>query len=538
MSLTGRIRISLLLAALAPPLLVMLSLYVWVDSRTQMQRRQAAAEAVERFSSYLSQWQQQTDHAAADLAASRSVSRAVALLQADRVAPIDISIDRLPLDFVELVDAGNICRYSLHRPGLVGERLKLPPTGTATQPDVQYDLDGAHAAYTVVAPLPDQYRLYTGRYFDSSDIAIAKQLLDAPVILSWSGDADEPISRMEPRQVYAVDSVMQSLLWGGSDAGFFLSATFDGATEQPQFVSLFYITGIVALASVAFAVFLGFYFTGRAKREIDNLVAATNRVAGGDFATPVMAYEEGEFSQLADSFSDMMYRLRRAQDKLAVSEKIAAWQAMARKIAHEIKNPLSPIAISADDLRQSYREQLPDFETTLLDTTGTIKNEVRRLTRLLDEFVAFARMAPPDIQTVPPEVLSDNILSLYRTELEQGRLTVKMTSSLPAIEVDPDSIQRLLVNLIKNGLEASPESHVNVTMTDDSGEVVITVRDTGPGFPPTVLQEQFVPYMSTKPHGSGLGLVISQRIAHDHGGSIELGNHEQGGGIVTVRLPQ
>ena len=101
-----------------------------------------------------------------------------------------------------------------------------------------------------------------------------------------------------------------------------------------------------------------------------------------------MAYEEGEFSQLADSFSAMMGRLQDSQKKLATSEMIAAWQVVGRKIAHEIKNPLTPISISADDIRRSYHEQLPDFEETLARNCAMIKTEVHRLARLLDEFAA------------------------------------------------------------------------------------------------------------------------------------------------------
>lgn len=538
MSLTGRIRISLLLAALAPPLLVMLSLYFWIDSRSESQHRKTATEAVERFGGFLDQWQRRTVSAATELAGSRSMERAVTLLDANRAAQVDLAVDRSMLSFVELVDAGGTCRYSLHRPGLVGEKLSLPDDGGRFHAEVQYDLSGPHAAHTIVLPVSERYRLYTGRYFDRAAVAVGEQLIGQPIRLSFGDDVDERISRMESRQVYAIDSVMQALLWGGSGEGFYLSVTFPGNPDQPEYASLFYITGFVAVFSVAFAILLGFYFTGRAKREIENLVAATNRVADGDFTTPVMAYEEGEFSQLADSFSDMMYRLRRTQDKLAVSEKIAAWQAMARKIAHEIKNPLSPIAISADDLRQSYREQLPDFERTLNDTTGTIKNEVRRLTRLLDEFVAFARMAPPDIRSVPLSTIIDGIRLLYKAEYDSDRLSIDVSTTRSSLSVDPDSIQRLLVNLIKNGLEASAHSTVTVTFADSGDDLLLVVRDTGPGFPQSVLQDQFVPYMSTKPHGSGLGLVISQRIAHDHGGGIEIANHEDGGGIVTVRLPQ
>ena len=538
MSLTGRIRATLLLAALVPPLLVMLSLYVWSDAQAVAEHRRQATEAIERFDEFHSEWRDQADAAAIRLAGTDGVRRAIALIEARRKERIDLPVERLPLDFVELIDSQGRCRYSHHRPALIGEFVGEPAAELTASAGIQYDLSGPHAAYVLTAPLPNGWGLHTGRYFDSSAAVVAEQLVGAPVRLQWGMEVDERLSRMEPGQVYALDSSLQAVLWGGASTGFYLTTTISAVADNSRYASLFYITGAVAGGSVIAAILLGLYFTSRAKREIDNLVAATNRVAGGDYTTPVMAYEEGEFSQLADSFSEMMYRLRRTRNQLAVSEKIAAWQAMARKIAHEVKNPLSPIAISADDLRQSYRDKLPDFERTLNDTTGTIKNEVRRLTRLLDEFVAFARMAPPEIRTVEPAELTDAVQSLYRSDTDSGRLQIEQASKRRSWSLDPDSIQRLAVNLIKNALEADADSRVVLSFTDEADELVITVRDSGPGFPEAVLQEQFVPYMSTKPTGSGLGLVISQRIAHDHGGSITIENHEEGGGMVTVRLPQ
>ena len=167
------------------------------------------------------------------------------------------------------------------------------------------------------------------------------------------------------------------------------------------------------------------YITGRAKREIDNLITATSRIAEGDYHTPVMAYEEGEFSQLADSFSDMTAKLKDTRSRLATTEKIAAWKAIGQKIAHELKNPLTPIEISADDLRRSYHEKRDDFGVILDETTATIKKEVRRMTTLIDEFAGFARMGTPKTTTVKIESIGDGVISLYSHEIEAGRLSIE-----------------------------------------------------------------------------------------------------------------
>jgi nitrogen fixation/metabolism regulation signal transduction histidine kinase len=250
-----------------------------------------------------------------------------------------------------------------------------------------------------------------------------------------------------------------------------------------------------------------------------------------------MAYEEGEFSQLADSISEMMVRLKALQRKLGTTEKIAAWQAMGRKIAHEVKNPLTPIAISIDDLRRSHAEQQPDFDRILLNTTATIKTEVTRLNEMLDQFVRFARMKPPVMGTVKLDQILDRVRTLYNSHLENGRLEIINDIRRRTLTVDPDQIQQLLINLIKNSLETGPDTSVKVKLTDRSEGIIIRIEDSGPGFSKDGLAANFQPYLSTKKNGSGLGLVICQRIVFDHGGNIEIYNRESGGAGILIELP-
>jgi two-component system nitrogen regulation sensor histidine kinase NtrY len=317
-----------------------------------------------------------------------------------------------------------------------------------------------------------------------------------------------------------------------------VAAKFKPPNRSTSMASFTQAISLVALASVLAAVVLGVFISIRTRREFDNLVGAFGKVAAGDLNTTVMAYSEGEFTQLADSFSEMTRKLRLSQERLATSEKIAAWQAMARKIAHEIKNPLTPIGLSADDLRRSYQERLPGFDQTLDKNTRLIRSEVNRLTRLLDEFVAFARMKPPELQSVKPDELLDKLRTLYQNEIAVGRLTIDVQTARGQVRLDPDLITQLLVNLVKNSLEADQTSSVRVTVADNASGLLLCVSDAGPGFSETVLARQFEPYLSSKQGGSGLGLAICQRIAHDHGGHIKMKNRTEGGAEVSVLLPQ
>jgi len=541
MTFTGRIRSYLLLIALLPPLLVMTVIYWQGEHQSRVADRRAALRNIERFEQYNQSELDDLHRAIRDFLASDEFRRARILIRSGNAADIRLDPRAAGLDFVELLDSRFKVLASGHRPGLVGD---LIPSVDASQPadsalrlTVEIDRNGRHAAYTYLTPIGDGLNLYAGRYVGQRFTSVASQLIGADVGLVFRADADGALVSMEPDRLYTQNDSLRALLVGGDNAGFLVAATFPPGTDAGTFRSLIWATGFVAVVSALLALALGFYISGKAKREIENLVSATSRVASGDFTTPVMAYEEGEFAQLADSFTEMTFRLKDVQSQLATSEKIAAWQAMGRKIAHEIKNPLTPIAISTDDLRRSYREQLPDFPRILDETTSTIRMEVNRLTALLDEFVRFARMSPPKIRRVPLAEFIENLSTLYRSHMADGRLNVVNQSAREQMSVDPDALRQVLINLIKNGLESGADSSVTVTLSDEPGDVRIAVEDDGPGFPPEVIERGFEPYVSTKKDGSGLGLVISQRIVYDHGGRIELANRAEGGAVITLRLP-
>ncbi|MEW5993581.1 MAG: ATP-binding protein, partial [Candidatus Zixiibacteriota bacterium] len=445
------------------------------------------------------------------------------------------------LDFLEFVDSSGIVVSTFHRPGLPGETLRVHQDTLSATSDrffqtVEYDVDGAHAAIARFVPA-EQFRAYTGKYLDDRYLQFLGTFLDADVEVRFAGEEPLTYDKMVTGTLYDIDGRLQAVLAGDRTAEYYLIAGFHPSAQEPLFLSLVTIGGIVAAISVLAAIGLGMYITGRAKREIDNLVQASIRVAAGDFSTPVMAYEDGEFAQLADSLSDMMVKLKALQGKLAATQKIAAWQAMGRKVAHEIKNPLTPIAISADDLRRSYREQQPHFNRVLDETTSTIKNEVARVTKLLEQFVGFARMSPPAVQKVRTTDLLKAVETLYRGETESGRLRIVNNSERVEIKLDPDAFKQVLINLIKNGFEAAEQARVTLTLGDEGDDVVFCIEDTGPGFIDERLRRSFEPYVSTKKDGSGLGLVICYRIVHDHGGAIELYNRKEGGAGVKIRLP-
>jgi signal transduction histidine kinase len=540
MTYTGRIRLYLIAVALLPPVLIMSVIYFYAVREADRADRRHAQDRLDTFAAFDQNNRRQLALDTDQFVASTEFLRILRLAEAAR--PVAQLPDLRPwgLSFAELLDStGHV--ISTTRPGLLGEHMQPPtappPDSTPVFTNLEYDHRGPHAALVRHVPI-GSFSLYTGRYLDSAIIEQMGDLLDTRVRLVIAPDTTMLQSRMKPGRLYDIAGTHQAVLSGSVADGFLLLAEFSPSSQRPVLVSLLTVTGVVALVSIGLAILLSIIITNRARREIDNLIEATDRVAEGDFSTPVMAWEQGEFSQLADSISDMMLRLTDLQKRLATTEKLAAWREVGRRLAHEIKNPLTPIAISAEDLRRSWQEGQPQFERILEETTSTIKSEVHRLSRLIDSFTRFARMPSPDLRRVSTPGLISSLEGLYRPEADSGRLQVVNACRRSHLRVDPEGILQVLVNLIKNSLESDPGAGVTVTFTDNGTNAGIVIEDTGPGFSDSRLEHPFEPFDSTKPGGSGLGLVISYRIIHDHGGEITLSNTPDHGARVQITVPQ
>ena len=405
MSFTGLIRTYLVAIALLPPVLMMAVVYFYSERQQELAYRQRAAEDLQKLVRYRSLFRQELVGTLERVLASSWFILSVHAVRSGGVGAISVDAQQFDLDFLELLDSSNIVLGSSHRPGLVGEKMELydaldPSEQVVLQETVEYDIKGRHAALTGLAVGEQEFRLYGGLYLSRRFQPTANQIVRGTTAVIYSDDPggeSRRFSGMEFGSLYQSENTYEAVLSGGGEIGFHMIARFEPTEMTPVFNSFMNVVGLVALVSVLGAIALGVYISGRARREIDNLVDAFTRVAAGDLSTAVMAYEEGEFAQLADSFSEMMQKLRDSQNKLATSEKIAAWQTMARKIAHEIKNPLTPIGISVDDLRRSHQQKLPHFDQTVESSTRMIRSEVDRLCRLLDQFESFARMIPPVI---------------------------------------------------------------------------------------------------------------------------------------------
>jgi two-component system nitrogen regulation sensor histidine kinase NtrY len=222
------------------------------------------------------------------------------------------------------------------------------------------------------------------------------------------------------------------------------------------------------------------------------------------------------------------------------AQKVAAWREVARRLAHEIKNPLTPIQLCAERLARHFQSS-PDATRALVEEcTRTIVGEVESLKGLVDEFSQFARMpAPRRIPTALAPLLSD-ILGLYVGLFKEVRIETAFPPSMPMIRVDPEQLRRVVINLVDNAIEAMDrKGRVVVEVQFSPAERVarLLVADNGPGIPEGEREKLFLPYYSTKRRGSGLGLAIVRRIIAEHGGSIEVSDNEPRGTRFVIELP-
>jgi len=224
---------------------------------------------------------------------------------------------------------------------------------------------------------------------------------------------------------------------------------------------------------------------------------------------------------------------------LLEAQRAAAWREVARRIAHEIKNPLTPIQLAAQRLRKKWDDGAHDLGEVVHDATATIEREVTGLKSLVDEFSLYARMPAPSPEPVDFGAIVRSVVDLYRVHAGIA-WTVRIDPALGTVRVDPDQIRRLLINLIDNAVAAMSGSgpiEVGAGPGQGEGSVRLEIADGGPGVPTALREKLFIPYFSTKPRGTGLGLAIVQRIAVEHGGTIRVEDNPGGGARFVVELP-
>ena len=302
--------------------------------------------------------------------------------------------------------------------------------------------------------------------------------------------------------------------------------------------ALHWTAGLIALLGLAIAVVLGTLWSRQISRPVERLAAFSDRISRGEWDEPLRMESLRELQTLVAALERMRGDLGAYRDRLTAGERQAAYGQMARKVAHEIKNPLTPIAISVADLKRSYDLQRPDFPQILDQAVRTIGEEVQTLKNLIQEFSDFGRFPEPRFERFDTGELLADLGTLHGREVADGRLHLEPPATATMLTADRAQLRQALLNLIQNGLDATASGgRVDVWMRGDGGALEIAVADTGPGLSAEQRAQLFVPGFTTKPKGSGLGLTIVERIVSDHRGTIAVESAPGSGTTFRIRLP-
>jgi signal transduction histidine kinase len=296
---------------------------------------------------------------------------------------------------------------------------------------------------------------------------------------------------------------------------------------------------LAVLCFILLGAAIGLSLAERIADPIRRLTRATQRIARGDFDARIAVRSVDELRRLVDAFNSMAGELKAQRIALERTHRLEAWAEMARQVAHEIKNPLTPIQLSAEHLLRVHADEGRPLGAVVEGCINTILGQVRLLRQIASEFSSFA--SSPQVKLGPvavPELLSE-ILEPYRSGLA-GRIEIRngVSEPLPEVLVDRTLVLRALANVVENALHAMPgRGELIVSAAAEEDSVVVTVRDTGVGMDEEALARVFEPYFSTKTSGTGLGLPIARRNVELSGGSIEVESRKGQGTSVKVRLP-
>jgi signal transduction histidine kinase len=298
------------------------------------------------------------------------------------------------------------------------------------------------------------------------------------------------------------------------------------------------------IASTGIALLLAALVARRLGRPIEVLATEARKVAT-EQAQPLRVKGSGEIAELGAAFDKMLEDLAATRRRLAATNRIAAWREVARRVAHEVKNPLAPIRAAVETLRRLRARNDPAFDEYFDEATRTVLDEVHRISNIVTEFTRFARLPPPRPQVVDVEDVVKHVLQLHRADAKGAALAFEVRRTPPRVRADRDQVVQVLTNLVQNALDAvrdRPGAAVTVTLDGDAERAVVAVADNGPGIATEIAARLFEPYATTKAHGTGLGLAIAQRIAVEHGGELAYVGRSPAGGalfrlILTVEGP-
>ena len=296
-------------------------------------------------------------------------------------------------------------------------------------------------------------------------------------------------------------------------------------------------------SGIILAILLSSWVAARVTRPVVQLARAAQDVAAGNWDTRVEVSGGDEVGQLADSFNRMTAELLAQRERLVQTERVAAWRELARRLAHELKNPLFPLQLTVENLMRARTQSPEQFDEVFQESSSTLLAEISNLKAIIGRFSEFSKMPHPQLQSVQMNEILRGIVKLYQAQLQApGRAPIacklELDENLGAMAADPDLLHRALSNLVLNAMDAMPNGGTLTLRTrHDDGKMILEVADTGSGLTPEECERIFTPYYTSKQHGTGLGLAIVQSVVSDHGGRISVHSEPGRGTTFVIELP-
>lgn len=489
------------------------------------------------------------------------------------------------LDFLEIVNSDGTLISSYQYPARVGYKSELLGTPQDWNDSTWFlrreELpDGVALSLTAVRTAPDaQKPIYFvgGRRLDQNFLAslvppagtraLLYKNLDQNFVASALTDVNgafDQASRLEPliQEVQKQPKPqVKTIEWtdDAADAETFHAIPLTGRNNELLGVLLlgssrkeivlltrhiWQIAGAVAGAALIVGLLLTLWVSSRITRPLEELSEGAREVASGRWDTVIDLRGRDEIGQLAAAFNEMTQTLASTREQLVQTERVAAWRELARRLAHELRNPLFPLQITVENLQKARQLDAKQFLEVFNESTSTLRAELANLNTIIGRFSDFSKMPAPQFAKVNINEALRNSVRLFEPQFNAvGKPPVIpeyfLTEPLPEIDADADLLHRAFQNLVLNALDAMPAGGTLTMRTSQhEGNVRIEVADTGKGLTPEECSRLFTPYYTTKVQGTGLGLAIIQSVVSDHRGTISVTSDEGRGTTFRIELPQ
>ena len=374
---------------------------------------------------------------------------------------------------------------------------------------------------------------------------VQKAELIAPVIQQLQQQRRETTTLVHWSSNAADDETIDAIPLAGRDNEL-LGVLLIGNSRRPYVELRQHIRSAALLsggAGVLLAILLSGWAAARVTRPMEELARAARNVASGQWNTQVAVTSSDEIGELAESFNRMTRELLAQKEHLVQAERVAAWRELARRLAHELKNPLFPLQLTVENLLRARQQSPQQFEEIFQESSSTLLAEIANLKAIISRFSEFSRMPQPQFQQIQLNDVVQNVARLFQAQLtspERVPIECKLELAEPmdSIAADPHLLHRALSNLVLNAMDAMPQGGSLTMLTRQDGNLsYVEVSDTGTGLTPEECSHLFTPYYTSKPHGTGLGLAIAQSVVSDHGGRINVHSEPGRGTTFVIELP-